>query len=280
MAQRRVLPLIALLILTLSASSSDAATSLVVDHIDIPQVDYEPAIYYDQGDPLPHLDFERIALEAHRRQAAQTRGARIRLCARGGAAGDGPGVRPHRQANRSRRTVEKRHRAPRRCEQSHWLVALDRRDRVYASGLRTRHHLRATLDVEDLGRSPRKGIYVDGNDGAADGPDPESQADSPSRLSGAGDPDPHSQSRSRHRSVRPLGQSHVGPGGENELTDNTEFIIPTESILIADRWQKNLGPSPQVWSESPLRYIPRMEGRRYHGRRIDGRLLQRLLPRR
>ena len=45
------------------------------------------------------------------------------------------------------------------------------------------------------------------------------------------------------------------PGGENELTDNTEFIIPTKSILIADRWQKNLGPSPQVWSESPLRYI-------------------------
>ena len=59
-ARRRILPLITSLILALSANSSDAATSLVVDHIDIPQVDYEPAIYYDEGDPLPHLDFKRI----------------------------------------------------------------------------------------------------------------------------------------------------------------------------------------------------------------------------
>ena len=53
MTRSRILPLLALLILTLSASSSYSATSLVVDHIDIPQVDYEPAIYYDEGDPLP-----------------------------------------------------------------------------------------------------------------------------------------------------------------------------------------------------------------------------------
>jgi hypothetical protein len=45
------------------------------------------------------------------------------------------------------------------------------------------------------------------------------------------------------------------PGGENELTDNTEFILPTEQILVEERWQKNLGPSPQPWPENPLRFI-------------------------
>jgi len=45
------------------------------------------------------------------------------------------------------------------------------------------------------------------------------------------------------------------PGGENELTDHTEFIIPTERILIEKRWQENLGPSPQVWKGNPLRFI-------------------------
>lgn len=45
------------------------------------------------------------------------------------------------------------------------------------------------------------------------------------------------------------------PGGKNELTDQTEFLIPTKQVLIAERWQKNLGPSPQSWVENPLRYI-------------------------
>ncbi len=45
------------------------------------------------------------------------------------------------------------------------------------------------------------------------------------------------------------------PGGANELTDNTEFIIPTERILIEERWQANMGPSPQAWAGNPLRFI-------------------------
>jgi len=45
------------------------------------------------------------------------------------------------------------------------------------------------------------------------------------------------------------------PGGENELTDNTEFILPTKRILVEERWQKSLGPSPQPWPENPLRFI-------------------------
>ena len=43
------------------------------------------------------------------------------------------------------------------------------------------------------------------------------------------------------------------PGGRNELTDDTEYLIPADRILIAERWQKNLGPSPQQWATSALR---------------------------
>ena len=45
------------------------------------------------------------------------------------------------------------------------------------------------------------------------------------------------------------------PGGRNGLTDNTEFIIPTERVLIPERFRDNLGESPQEWRSSPLRFI-------------------------
>jgi hypothetical protein len=45
------------------------------------------------------------------------------------------------------------------------------------------------------------------------------------------------------------------PGGRNELTDNTEFIIPTRHILIPDRFRERLGESRQDWRSSRLRFI-------------------------
>ncbi len=45
------------------------------------------------------------------------------------------------------------------------------------------------------------------------------------------------------------------PGGWNELTDGTEFIIPTDEILIPEKYRAALGPSPQHWATSPLRFI-------------------------
>ncbi|HIG18234.1 MAG TPA: DUF5107 domain-containing protein [Candidatus Handelsmanbacteria bacterium] len=49
------------------------------------------------------------------------------------------------------------------------------------------------------------------------------------------------------------------PGGRNEVTDNTELIIPTKHIVIPERWQANLGPSPQTWADSPLRWLRNWE---------------------
>ena len=45
------------------------------------------------------------------------------------------------------------------------------------------------------------------------------------------------------------------PGGRNELTDNTEFVIPTRRILIPERFRATLGESPQEWKTSRLRFI-------------------------
>ena len=45
------------------------------------------------------------------------------------------------------------------------------------------------------------------------------------------------------------------PGGRNELTDNTELAMPAKRIVIPERWQENLGPSPQDWGTTPLRML-------------------------
>ena len=42
------------------------------------------------------------------------------------------------------------------------------------------------------------------------------------------------------------------PGGKNELTDNTEFILPTERILVEERWQQEPGTQPSDMAETIL----------------------------
>ncbi len=45
------------------------------------------------------------------------------------------------------------------------------------------------------------------------------------------------------------------PGPANVLPDSTELLLPTPSVSVDPRWQKNLGPATQTWSTSPLRFI-------------------------
>eukprot|EP01051_Picozoa_sp_SAG22_P013849 SAG22_NODE_1605_length_4014_cov_1.785696_3_plen_451_part_01 len=45
------------------------------------------------------------------------------------------------------------------------------------------------------------------------------------------------------------------PGGTNELSDNTEILLPTPSVNVSARWRSDLGPSPQAWPASPLRFL-------------------------
>ena len=252
MARLRILPLI---ILALSASSSDAATSLVVDHIDIPQVDYEPAIYYDEGDPLPYLDFERIDWERivakrHRRVVLESDYVRVEVLPEMGRVyslidkrtGHDPLwkndiVRPGGANNPTgwwlwiggiEYTLPGYEHGTTFAMPWTWKILEDHPDQVSMSMATTEpltgliHRVRLTVHRGSAALETQIRIHNPGADTV----------------------------QFAHW-VNPM----WAPGGENELTDNTEFIIPTKSILIADRWQQNLGPSPQVWSESPLRYI-------------------------
>jgi hypothetical protein len=45
------------------------------------------------------------------------------------------------------------------------------------------------------------------------------------------------------------------PGGHNELTDHTEFILPTDHITISKEWQQNMRPATQSWPDNRLRFI-------------------------
>jgi len=255
MAPRRVLPLLAPLILALSASSADAATSLAVDHIDIPQVDYEPAIYYDEGDPLPHLDFaridwKRIVDKRHRRVVLESDYVRVEVLPEMGrvyslidkrtghdALWKNDIVRPGGANNPTgwwlwiggiEYTLPGYEHGTTFAMPWTWQTLEDRPERVSMSMATT----------EPLtGLIQRVKLTVHRGSAAL-----ETQI----RLH-----NPGADTVQFAHWVNPMWV----PGGENELTDNTEFIIPTASILIADRWQKNLGPSPQVWSESPLRYL-------------------------
>ena len=49
------------------------------------------------------------------------------------------------------------------------------------------------------------------------------------------------------------------PGGKNELEDDTVFEIPTKEILIAKRWQQNLGRSPQNWQTNRFTQVGEFE---------------------
>ena len=66
-------------------------------------------------------------------------------------------------------------------------------------------------------------------------------------------------------SAKPVSFAHwtnvpMVPGGTNELEDDVEFDIPTAEILVAQRWQKDLGPSPQKWPASSLHAIAGWKG--------------------
>ena len=248
MTRRRILPLLVPLILALSASPSVAATSLVVDHVNIPQVDYEPALYYDDGDPLPHLDFgridwTRIVDKRHRRVVLESDYVRVEVLPEMGrvyslidkrtghdALWKNDIVRPGGANNPTgwwlwiggiEYTLPGYEHGTTFAMPWMWKVLEDSPDRVSMSMATT----------EPLtGLTQRVSLTVHRGSAAL-----ETQI----RLHNLGADTVHFA-----HWVNPMWV----PGGENELTDNTEFIIPTANILIADRWQKNLGPSPQGMS--------------------------------
>ena len=221
----------------------------------IPQVDYEDAVYYAPGDPLPHIDMKKVRWD---------------------------------------QVVDKNHRAVVMETDYLQLTILPEMGRVYSLVYRPTGHetLWRNDIVRPGGANNETGwwLWIGGVEYTLPGDEHgttwalpwtyEILEDSPSRkamrmeveepttgLHERIDLSVYPQSASFEADIRiwnPTADTvHFAhwvnpqwvPGGVNELTDNTEFIIPTRQILIEERWQANLGPSPQSWPGNPLRFI-------------------------
>jgi hypothetical protein len=250
-----VLALLGWLVGIAGAAEQDGRFALKETELIIPQVDYERALYRNPGDPLPHLDFEQVAWD---------------------------------------RVVEKKHRAVLLETEYVELVLLPEMGRVYSLLYRpSGHHVLWRNDIARPGGGNNDTgwwLWIGGIEYTLPGDehgttfalewDYQILEDSPERKAVRMEvEEPTTGLRERiDLSVYP-GQAAFeadiriwnpgadtahfahwvnpqwAPGGRNELTDSTEFIIPAERILLEERWQANLGPSPQAWRGNPLRFI-------------------------
>ncbi len=221
----------------------------------IPQVDYESAIYYNRDDPYPHIDFSRvnessIVDKEHVALVLENEYIRVTLLPEmgrvhslyykptghdelwrndtvtvGGAVND-PGwwiwiggveyTLPGDEHGTTWSTPWD------------WQVVTDSPDRKTVR-----------LEVQELGTALRETIHITLYPG-------KSYYEAKIRIS-----NPTDQTVHYAHWVNP----QWTPGGQNELTDSTEFIIPTDRILISPKWQANMGPSPQPWKGNRLRFI-------------------------
>jgi hypothetical protein len=239
----------------LSGEKTPSVFSLTETNLTIPQVDYEGAIFYRKDDPYPHLDFTKV---------------------------------------RKDRIVAKKHKAILMENEHIRLTLLPEMGRVYSLIFKpTGHDVFWHNDIVTVGagnNSPGWWIWIGGAEYTLPGDEhgttwaevwkssviEDSRTKKAVRMSvteqGTGlqetidvalYPD-RSFYEARIRISNPTSKvvqyahwinPQWAPGGRNELTDNTEFIIPTERILIPERFRESLGQSPQDWSSSRLRFI-------------------------
>ncbi|MDP6607419.1 MAG: DUF5107 domain-containing protein [Dehalococcoidia bacterium] len=235
--------------------AEDGPFSLEVVTLRIPQVDYEPALYYRDGDPYPHLDLQQVDRQRTVRKdyaavVLENRYVRITLLPAmgrvysfvykptahetlwhndiatvGGAANDTGwwlwigGIEYTLPGDEHGTTW---------ALPWEWRVAEDsaRRKSVRMQVREPGTGLEETVEISLL---PDRAFF-----------------ETTIRVA-----NPTEDTVDYAHWVNP----QWAPGGRNELTDRTEFIIPTERISIEDRWQANLGVSPQDWATSPLRFI-------------------------
>lgn len=236
-------------------TAGPAAFRLTRTVLTIPQVDYQPAIYYDENDPYPHLDRRRV--------------------------------------DRAR-VVDRRHEAVILENEYLRLTLLPAMGRVYSMVYApTGHDQLWHNDIVTVGGGQNDAgwwIWIGGIEYTLpgdehgttwalpwrwnvveDGPDEKRVrmevsepgtgleetleiALEPERAYFTADIRIHNPTHETAQFahwVNPM----WAPGGRNELTDHTEFVIPTDRVRIEERWQDNLGASPQDWEGNPLRFI-------------------------
>jgi len=237
------------------ATTQQAPLSMAETTLTIPQVDYEPAIYFSSNDPYPHIDFSRISDSSivekqHVAVVLENEYIKITLLPEmgrvyslyykptgheelwrndtvtvGGGVND-PGwwiwiggieyTLPGDEHGTTWSTPW------------NWQIVADSPDRKTIR-----------LEVQELGTKLTETIDISLYPGKA-------YFEAKIRIDNATDQTVHYA-----HWVNP----QWTPGGQNELTDSTEFIIPTDRILISPKWQRNMGPSPQQWHDNQLRFI-------------------------
>ena len=221
----------------------------------IPQVDYENAIYYNHGDPLPHIDFknvkwDRVIQKEHQAVVLESEFVTITVLPQMGRVYSMI-YRPTGHETLWQNDIVRPGGA--NNETGWWLwiggieYTLPKDEHGTSWALKWDYEILTDTETCKTLRmqvkEPTSGLYhrVDLSLGA----------DSSAMKSDIRIWNPTRGTVNFAHWTNPMWV----PGGHNQLTDHTEFIIPTKQILIEERWQKNLGPSPQSWIENPLRYI-------------------------
>lgn len=221
----------------------------------IPQVDYEPAIYYRDGDPYPHLDLrrvdrQRIVQKDHAAVVLENRYVRLTLLPAMGRVYSFV-YKPTGHETLWHNDIATVGGAANDTGWWLWIGGIEYTLPGDEHG--TTWALPWDWEIaEDSGR--RKAVRMrvrEPGTGLAETIEIALRPDRAFFATTIGITNPTDETIEYAHWVNP----QWAPGGQNELTDGTEFIIPTERILIEGRWQANLGPSPQDWATSPLRFI-------------------------
>ncbi|MFC1525228.1 DUF5107 domain-containing protein [Candidatus Latescibacterota bacterium] len=241
---------------TLAATSSgDAAFALVETTLALPQVDYEPAIYHDPGDPLPHLDlrkvvWDRVVVVEHRAVVLTTEYLELTVLPEMG--------RVYRMVHRpTGHDVLWRNDIVRpgggNNDTGWWLWIGGIEYTLPGDEHGTTFALPWSYQILEDSRD-RKALQMQVTEPTTGLVEHIHLSVYPGRADFEVDIQIHNPGADTAHFAHWVNPMWV-PGGRNELTDRTEFIIPTEGIVIEERWQKNLGPSPQRWAGNPLRSI-------------------------
>lgn len=239
----------------LSAESNMEFLRLQETNVVIPQVDFEGAIFYEKDDPLPHLDFrkigwDRVVKKSHRAILLENEYLQVMILPEMGRVYSMV-FKPTGSETLWHNDVARPGKANNPTGWWLWLGgieytlagdehgttwALPWQHKIVEDSL-TRKALR--IGVKEPITGLKESITFSLYPGI-------SYLEAEVQIN-----NPGSETVEFAHWVNPM----WAPGGLNELTDHTEFILPTSRILVEKRWQMNLGPSPQPWPDNPLRYI-------------------------
>ena len=233
----------------------EGAYQLMETELTIPQVDYEPAIYHKPGDPLPYIDLQRVGWDrrvdkVHRAVILETEYLQVTVLPEMGRVYSMV-YRPTGHETLWRNDVVRPGGGNNATGWWLWIGGIEYTLPGDEHGTTWALPWQYEVLENSLKRQALRMSVREPTTGLVENIDLSVYPGSASLEAEIAIHNPTADTVRLAHWVNPM----WAPGGRNELTDNTEFIIPAERVLIEQRWQKNLGPSPQAWHDSPLRHL-------------------------